>query len=67
MRDLQDSNFPREGMHDYDSKVQWAAVGVILLLCAGLIVAASYSGNEKQTAMNTPSIEQPVTGMPQKP
>lgn len=69
MRDLQnDPNFAQDGMHEYDSKVQWAAVGVILLLCAGLIVAASFSGNETQTAMNSPAVEQPaaapVTGMP---
>ena len=72
MRDLgNDPNFPRDGMGDYDGRIQWAAVGVILLLCAGLVFAASYTGNDTQTAMNTPSIEQPatapVTGMPRRP
>ena len=73
MRDLRDDpNFP-EGVREYDSRVQWAAIGVILLLCAGMIFAATYTGDETQTAMNTPSIQQsapataPITGMPRRP
>ena len=65
MRDLRtDPNF---AMHEYDSRVQWAAVAVLLLLCGGLIVAATFSGNETQTAMNSPAIERPITSMPQYP
>ena len=30
-----DPNFMRHEMHDYDSRVQWAAVAVILLLVGG--------------------------------
>jgi hypothetical protein len=47
--------------------VQWAALAVLLLLCGGLIFAASISSNETQTAMNAPAFEKPVTSMPQKP
>lgn len=72
MRDLRDDpNFPADGIRDYDGRLQWAAVAVMLLMCAGLIFAATYTGDETQTAMNTPSVEQPttapVTGMLRKP
>ena len=50
-----DPNFVRHEMQDYDSRVQWAAVAVILLLVGGLIVAAAYTGGETQTAMNNPA------------
>jgi len=68
MRDMQhDPNFPHDPLREYDSRVQWAAVAVLLLLCGGLIFAASISSNETQTAMNAPAFEKPVTSMPQKP
>jgi hypothetical protein len=68
MRDMQhDPNFPHDPLREYDSRVQWAAVAVLLLLCGGLIFAASMSSNETQTAMNAPAFEKPVTSMPQKP
>ncbi len=51
-----DPNFSRSEMHEYDSRVQWAAVAVILLLVGGLIVAAAWTGGETQTA-NGPAIE----------
>ena len=59
MSDLHDPNL-RHGMEDmsqYDKRTQWAAVGVLLLLCGGIIVAAMYSGGETQTAMNRPAAE----------
>ena len=47
-----------EEMGQYDKRVQWAAVAVLLLLCGGIFVAAMYSeGNETQTAMNIPSAQ----------
>src|SRR5581483_5333223 len=45
-----DPNFPRSEMREYDSRVQWAAVAVILLLVGGLIIAAAWNGGEMQTA-----------------
>jgi hypothetical protein len=68
MRDMQhDPNFSHDSLREYDSRVQWAAVAVLLLLCGGLIFAASMSSNDTQTAMNTPAVERPVTSAPQKP
>jgi hypothetical protein len=52
-----DPNFIRHEMREYDSRVQWAAVAVILLLVGGLIIAAAYTGGETQTAMNSPAAE----------
>ena len=47
-----------EEMGQYDKRVQWAAVAVLLLLCGGIFVAAMYSeGNETQTAMKIPSAQ----------
>jgi hypothetical protein len=47
-----------EEMGQYDKRVQWAAVGVLLLLCGGIFVAAMYSdGSETQTAMKIPSAQ----------
>ena len=47
-----------EGMGEYDKRVQWAAVAVLLLLCGGIFVAAMYSGgSETQTAVNIPSAQ----------
>ena len=56
-----DPNFPRYDMNDNDSRVQWAAVAVILLLVGGLIVAAAVSDVDKQTA-NGPAIETTGSG-----
>ena len=52
-----DPNFVRHEMNDYDSRVQWAAVAVILLLVGGMILAAAYTGGDTQTAMNSPAFE----------
>mgnify|MGYP006873846563 FL=1 len=55
-----DPNIPRNGfeeMQPYERRVQWAAVGVLLLLCAGIFAAAMFSGDDKQTAMNSPTAE----------
>ena len=48
-----DPNFPRHHMGDDDSRVQWAAVAVILLLVGGLIVASAWTSGEQQTANGT--------------
>jgi len=56
-----DPNFPRSDMNDNDSRVQWAAVAVILLLVGGLIVASAWTGGEQQTA-NGPAIETTGSG-----
>jgi hypothetical protein len=58
-----DPNFPRGDMQQYDSRVQWAAVAVILLLLGGLIVAATWTGDGTQTA-NGPAIETTGSGVP---
>lgn len=55
-----DPNFPRNGFEDmqpYEKRIQWAAVGVLLLLCGGIFVAALFSGSDTQTAMNSPAAE----------
>lgn len=57
-----DPNFVRDEMRDYDPRVQWAAVAVILLLIGGLIVGAAYTGGETQTAMNSPAAETTGSG-----
>ena len=57
-----DPNFVREEMHDYDSRIQWAAVAVILLLVGGMIFAAAYTGGDTQTAMNSPAPVSETTG-----
>jgi len=51
-----DPNFARREieMNDYDARIQWASVAVILLLVGGLIVAATWTGGENQTAMSGP-------------
>ena len=57
-----DPNFPRsDDMQQYDSRVQWAAVAVILLLLGGLIVAAAWTGGDTQSASN-PAIETTGSG-----
>ena len=57
-----DPNFVRNEMRDYDSRVQWAAVAVILLMVGGMILAAAYTGGETQTAMNSPAVETTGSG-----
>ena len=43
-----DPNFVRDEMRDYDSRVQWAAVAVILLLVGGMLLgdAAKFVNGE---------------------
>jgi hypothetical protein len=57
-----DPNFVRQEMSEYDSRVQWAAVAVILLLVGGMIFAAAYTGGDTQTAMNSPAAETTGSG-----
>jgi len=57
-----DPNFVRHEMSDYDSRVQWAAVAVILLLVGGMILAAAYTGGDTQTALNSPAAETTGSG-----
>ena len=57
-----DPNFVQREMHEYDNRVQWSAVAVILLLVGGLIVAASFTGGGTQTAMNGPAVETTGSG-----
>ena len=52
-----DPNFVHHEMRDYDSRVQWAAVAVILLL-----VGAAYTGGDTQTAMNGATVETTGSG-----
>jgi hypothetical protein len=52
-----------EEMGQYDKRVQWAAVAVLLLLCGGIFVAAMYSeGSDTQTAMKVPSAQTTGSG-----
>ena len=72
MSDLRsDPNFPRDAMHEYDSRLQWAAVAVILLLCAAVIAGAAFfqPGDNQQTAMNSPDLQTvvPATPAPARP
>jgi hypothetical protein len=47
-----------EEISQYDKRVQWAAVAVLLVLCGGIFVAAMYfSGSDTQTAMNSPAAQ----------
>jgi hypothetical protein len=66
-----DPNFPRDAMREYDTRVQWAAVAVILMLCGAVIAgAAFYSGGDReQTAMNSPDLQTvvPATPAPARP
>ncbi len=57
-----DPNFVRHEMSDYDNRVQWAAVAVILLLVGGMILAAAYTGGDPQTALNNPAAETTGSG-----
>ena len=58
MSDLRDPNFPRDMMRtEYDQRVQWAAVAVILLLVGGIIAASMYADDGTQMASNRPAVE----------
>ena len=57
-----DPNSMRHEMNDYDSRVQWAAVAVILLLVGGLVVAAALTSVDTQTASTSPAIETTGSG-----
>ena len=57
-----DPNFVRQEMQDFDSRVQWAAVAVILLLVGGMIFAAAYTGGETQMANNGATVETTGSG-----
>jgi hypothetical protein len=62
-----DPNFPRDDMQ-YDSRVQWAAVAVILLLLGGLIAASTWSGSDTtRTASNGPAVETTGAATPMGP
>jgi hypothetical protein len=71
MSDLHhDPNMSRTGFEDmqpYEKRVQWAAVAVLLLLCGGIFVAALFSGNDTQTAMNRPAAETTGSASPIPP
>ena len=62
MSDFRNDPNLRQEMSDYDSRVQWAAVAVILLLVGGMIFAAAYTGGDTQTAMNSPAVETTGSG-----
>jgi hypothetical protein len=63
MNDIRnDPNFVQGEMRDYDSRVQWAAVAVILLLVGGFIAAAAFMGGDTQTASNSPAVETTGSG-----
>jgi hypothetical protein len=49
-------------MNDYDARIQWAAVAVILLLVGGLIAATAWNGGGTQTATNGPAVETTGSG-----
>jgi hypothetical protein len=57
-----DPNFAQHDVQEYDSRIQWAAVAVILLLVGGLIAAAVWTGGDTQTAMNSPRSTVETTG-----
>ena len=58
-----DPNFPSGEVGEYDhSRIQWAAVLVILLLVGGVIIGSLWSGGGTQTAMNGPQVETTGSG-----
>jgi hypothetical protein len=57
-----DPHFAQHDIQEYDGRVQWAAVAVILLLVGGLIMAAAWTGGDTQTAQNTPAPAVETTG-----
>ena len=50
-----DPNFAQHELSDFDNRIQWAAVAVILLLIGGLILGAAYTDGDTQTATNGPA------------
>jgi hypothetical protein len=57
---------------DYNPRVQWAALAVLLLLVGGIIIASMYSTNDAQVATNAPAVETtgaagPTQRPPQRP
>jgi hypothetical protein len=57
-----DPNFAHQEVQETDSRIQWAAVAVILLLVGGLIVTAAWTGRDTETAMNSPAPTATTTG-----
>jgi hypothetical protein len=57
-----DPNYVPQEINDYDSRVQWAAVAVILLLVGGIIVAGTYSGGDTQMANSGATVETTGSG-----
>jgi hypothetical protein len=58
-----DPNFPRhDTSDDFDPRIQWGAVAVLLLLIGGIIVASMYSGGDTQVASNPPAAQSETTG-----
>jgi hypothetical protein len=67
-----DPNFPRHDMPgDFDPRIQWGAVGALLLLVGGIIIASMYSAGDTQVASNPPAAQTETTGsatpMPRPP
>lgn len=62
-----DPNYPRSDMAQFDSRVQWGAVAVILLLLGGLIVAATSTGDGTQTATSGATVETTGQATPSEP
>lgn len=68
-----DPNFPHQTTSDdFDPRIQWGAVVVLLLLVGGIIVASMYSGGDTQVASNRPAVETtgsatPMQRPPQSP
>jgi hypothetical protein len=51
-----DPNFPRHDMQDdYNPRLQWAGLAVLLLLIGGIIIASMYSTGDTQVASNRPA------------
>jgi hypothetical protein len=55
-------NFPRHEMSESETRVQWAAVAVILLLLGGLIAVSAWTGGETQTATTGAAVETTGSG-----
>ena len=57
-----DPNFPHREMSETETRVQWAAVAVILLLVGGLIAMSVWTGGETQTATSGAAVETTGSG-----